>query len=162
MSFIINIIHFMHDTFPKVTAHLNITYINFTSNYHSLWFYNISCVHKERRGVLVWWFFFNMYKKFLRNWMFLSVLRSILLIHFGHAVYFHVNSSKFNSALGIDAFFLPVFMYLVLNVLFTFVHDAVWSTSEEILPMGWCRKYFFWPYVSPMKYIVKNNKTFSR
>jgi len=107
MSFIINIIHFMHDTFPKVTAHLNITYINFTSNYHSLWFYNISCVHKERRGVLVWCFFFNMYKKFLRNWMFLSVLRSILLIHFGHAVYFHVNSSKFNSELGIDAFFLP-------------------------------------------------------
>lgn len=28
MSFIISIIHFMHDTFPKVTAHLDITYTN--------------------------------------------------------------------------------------------------------------------------------------
>lgn len=47
MSFIISIIHFMHDTFPKVTAHLEITYTNFISVYHSLWFH-ISCVCKDR------------------------------------------------------------------------------------------------------------------
>lgn len=51
MSFIISIIHFMHDTFPKVTAHVDITYTNFISVYLSLWFCNISCVHKERRRI---------------------------------------------------------------------------------------------------------------
>lgn len=33
MSFIIRIIHFMHDTFPKVAAHLDNTFTNFISVY---------------------------------------------------------------------------------------------------------------------------------
>lgn len=33
MSFIISIIHFMHDTFPRVTARLDITFTNFISVY---------------------------------------------------------------------------------------------------------------------------------
>lgn len=49
MSFI-SIIHFMHDTFPKVTAHLDITYTNFISVYHSLWFYNTSVYVKKGEG----------------------------------------------------------------------------------------------------------------
>lgn len=33
MSFIISIIHFMHDTFPKVTVHLDTTFTSFISVY---------------------------------------------------------------------------------------------------------------------------------
>lgn len=51
MSFIISIIHFMHDTFPEVTAHLDITYTNCISVCHYLWFYIISCVCKERQRI---------------------------------------------------------------------------------------------------------------
>jgi len=82
-------------------------------------------------------------KKLIRNGMFLLVFGYILFIHLGPAVYFHGNSSSFNSALGIVCFSFSVFMHWVFlfNVLFAFGHmldevhprkSYLWDSAENI------------------------------
>lgn len=66
----------------------------------------------------------------------------VLFIHLGPAVYFHGNSSNFNSALGIVCFSFSVFMdwVFLFNVLFAFVptlnevhlrKSCLWDSAEN-------------------------------
>lgn len=71
------------------------------------------------------------------------VFGHVLFIHLGPAVYFHGNSSNFNSAMGIVSFSFSVLMHwvFVFNVPFAFVHmlnevnprkSCLWDSAENI------------------------------